>query len=113
MKEPRTPEQKLILSLLERRAGGENAVQGSAVAFHVGKDLRSTRADIRDLIADGYPIASNEKKPYGYFMVQTRDEAKFYADSLKSRLIEIALRRRDFRQAADQYLTPAEQGVLI
>jgi len=49
----------------------------------------------------------------GYFIVTTRQEAEQYAGSIRGRLIEDAIRRRDFRRAADQYLTPAEQGVLI
>ena len=94
--------------------GRARAVTGKELALMVGhKDDRSVRLAIRELIAGGMPIASSTEPPYGYFIVATRQEANQYAGSIRSRLIEDAIRRRDFRRAADQHLTPAYQGRLV
>lgn len=74
---------------------------------------RQVRLIIRDLITDGLPIASSTESPPGYFLITTYDEARQYAESMKGRLIEDAVRRRDFRRAADMHLKQLTQGRLI
>jgi len=76
------------------------------------RDDRKIRLIIRELITEGVPIASATDAPAGYFLVSTYEEARQYAEGEKRRLIEIALRRRDFRRAADCHLKPVEQGRL-
>ena len=101
-----------LKSILLRHEGQARAITGRELAAMFGlRDDRSIRLVIRELIKDGLPVASSTEA--GYFIVATRQEAEQYAISIRSRLIENAIRRRDFRLAADQYLTPAEQGVLI
>ena len=103
-----------LSGILLRHEGRAHAITGRELAFMLEqKDDRRVRLVIRELITDGLPIASSTEPPYGYFIVATRQEVEQYAGSIKSRLIEDAIRRRDFRRAADQYLTPAEQGILI
>lgn len=96
--------------ILRKHNGEAQAITGRELAtiFNL-RDDRRVRLTIRDLITDGLPIAANTDVPAGYFIVATRREVERYASSIKSRLIKDALRRRDFRRAADQYLTPAEQ----
>ena len=103
-----------LKSLLLRHEGEAQAITGRELAaiFKLNDDRR-VRLTIRDLITEGLPVAANTETPAGYFIVTTRREAERYAGSIRSRLIKDALRRRDFRRAADQYLTPAEQGRLI
>jgi len=100
--------------ILLRHEGEARPITGRelAIMFRM-KDDRRVRLVIRELITDGLPVASNTEAPAGYFIVATRQEAEQYAGSIRSRLIKDAIRRRDFRRAADQYLTPAEQGRLI
>ncbi len=100
-------------AILLRHEGRARAIKARELAELFKCDERRVRLVIRDLIADGLPVASSTEAPAGYFIVATRQEAEQYAGSIRSRLIEDAVRRRDFRRAADQYLTPAEQGVLI
>ena len=103
-----------LKGILLRHEGHLRAIPGRELASMVGHhDDRQVRLAIRDLIADGLPVASSTEAPAGYFIVVTRQEAEQYALSVRSRLIENALRRRDFRRAADMYLMPAEQGKLI
>jgi len=103
-----------LKSILLRHEGQAPAITGRELAKMFGlKDDRRVRLAIRDLIKDGLPVAANTESPAGYFVVNTRQEADRYAQSIRNRLIKDAIRRRDFRRAADQYLTPAEQGVLL
>lgn len=103
-----------IRSVLLTHVGKTRAITGRELASIVGeRDDRQVRLVIRELIGKGLPIASSTEAPQGYFVVDTRQEADDYAASIRSRLIENALRRRDFRRAADMYLTPAQQGQLL
>ena len=101
-----------LKNILLRHEGQFQAITGRELATMFGqRDDRRIRLAIRELITEGLPIASSTES--GYFIVSTRQEAEQYALSIRSRLIEDAIRRRDFRRAADQYLTPAEQGILL
>ncbi len=103
-----------VQKVLSRHEGPERAITGKELASIFGrKDDRAIRLIIRELIAEGLPVASLTDRPYGYFVVTNRQQAEDYALSIKGRLINDALRRRDFRRAADLYLTPAKQGKLI
>lgn len=100
-----------ILHLLRR--GKRNAQTGKELAKLLGfNDDRIIRQAIRELIANGIPIASSVQKPYGYFIAESFQEAKEYMSVLKSRLVEDAYRRRDFKQAAQSVLKP-EQLILL
>jgi len=100
--------------ILERHEGRDRAITGGELARMLGhQEDRVIRQIIRELIAEGLPVASTTKPPAGYFLVTSYEEAREYADSIKSRLIEDALRRRDFRRAADCHLKPAEQRRLL
>ena len=99
-----------ILSTLNK--GRSKALPGVVIATAcrcepVNSD-RLTRMMIRELIEDGHPIASATSKPAGFFLAQTRQEVKKYADGLRGRLIEDALRRRDFLRAAKPILQPEQ-----
>jgi len=101
-------------SILLGHAGKARAITGRELSTLVGHhDDRRIRQVIRELIKSGLPVASSTEFPAGYFLVTTRQEAEEYAASIRSRLIEDALRRRDFRRAADTHLTPAIQGRLV
>lgn len=104
---------ELLRKLMTSHNGPAQAITAEALyrTFGLPND-RPVRQAIRELIADGIPIASSTQPPAGYFIVTSREQAEKYAGSVKSRLIEDALRRRDFRRAADCWLTPAKQGEL-
>jgi hypothetical protein len=103
-----------LKNILERHEGRDRAITGYELARMLGqRDDRRIRLLIRELITEGLPIASSTEAPAGYFLVGSWQEAERYAEGEKSRLIEIALRRRDFRRGAALYLAPAEQGRLI
>ena len=103
-----------LQTILLKHHGRMHAITGQELAQMLGeRDDRQIRLSIRQLITDGWPIASSNESPAGYFMVATWEEARRYADSIKGRLIEDAIRRRDFNRAAAFYLKPAEQGKLV
>jgi len=103
-----------LKTVLLKHEGRARAITGKQLATMVGhRGDRQVRLAIRALIADGVPVASSTESPAGYFVVADHNEAEEYASSIRSRLIEDALRRRDFRRAAGMYLAPARQGILI
>lgn len=105
---------QLVLRIILSHQGRASAIRGTEIASPLGqKDDRLVRLVIRDLIAEGYPIASSVQKPYGYFLVNSPEEAAEYQRNLKNRLIEDAIRLRDFRRSAGLKLAVAKQGVLI
>ena len=89
--------------------GRENARTGKEIAKVLGfNNDRLVRHAIRELIAEGVPIASSVTPPPGYFIANSLDEAIEYMRNLKSRLVEDAYRRRDFKVAAREILQPCQ-----
>jgi len=90
-------------------SGQAKATRGQTIANRLGmKNDRLIRIAIRELIADGLPIASSVQKPYGYFIIETPEEAEAYMAVIKSRLVEDAYRRRDFKKAAFNIRVPEQ-----
>ncbi len=102
-----------LKSILLRHEGRVQAIKAQELAEIVQCDERKVRLIIRELIAEGLPVASGTEPPAGYFVVNTWQEASQYAQSIKGRLIEEAIRRRDFRRSAALYLKPAEQARML
>ena len=102
-----------LKGILERHEGRASAITSRVLSQLTGEPDRKVRLVIRELISEGLPVASSTESPAGYFLATTRKEAEGYAQSIRGRLIEDALRRRDFRRAADMHLTPASQGRLV
>lgn len=94
-----------VLSLI--RCGRANATRSKVIADFLKIPERGTRLIIRELIKS-YPIASTTEYPAGYFIAITQEEVKQYALSLKNRLIEDALRRRDFLRSAQTKVAPRQ-----
>jgi predicted DNA-binding transcriptional regulator YafY len=103
-----------LLTILQLHRGKHRAITGKELAQLLGEENdRLVRKEIRELIAQGHPIASSTEKPYGYFIADSIQEAQEYMLSLRRRLIEDALRRRDFKKAAAKTLTKEKQLALI
>ena len=99
-----------LSSLLRFHLGKANAITGKELAKRLGQDDdRAIREEIRELISQGIPIAASTQPPYGYYIVETMDEAEQYMRQLKNRLINDALRRRDFKKAAERTLNKEAQ----
>ena len=103
-----------LVRILLQHQGRTKAIRGSELAQMMGfKNDRAVRLAIRDLIADGYPIASTTQEPAGYFIAASLEEANEYMDDLKGRLIQDALRRRDFKLSMGWLTDRVVQGKLI
>jgi len=110
--ETKTDLKKAILYELKR--GNLNALPGRILAQRLGfKDDRRIRLAIRELIAEGYPIAASVSPPMGFFITQDKKEAGRYLSDLKSRLVADAYRRRDFKIAARAILQPEQLTMSI
>lgn len=93
--------------------GKEKARTGKELARVLGfSSDRLIRHAIRELIAEGVPVASSVTPPLGYFIASSLDEATDYMKVLKSRLVNDAYRRRDFRIAAREVLQPCQLELL-
>lgn len=84
------------------RSGRENALTGQTMARMLDlPDDRKIRLVIRELIHEGYPIASAVSgSPKGYFIVKNTQEATDYIVAMTARIREDAKRLEDFRRAA-------------
>src|SRR3990167_4950153 len=114
-----------LRAILLSHEGPETAITAGEMARMFSfKDDRPVRQAIRQLIADGLPVAANtdiRRGPLGYFIPTSPEQAQVYADSVKMRLIEDALRRRDFKRAAEAWFeakldlkpVPPGQGRLL
>ncbi len=103
-----------LLTILQLHRGKARAITGKDLAQLLGEPHdRMIRKEIRELIAQGHPIASSTEHPYGYFMVETPEEVDQYLKQLKGRLVEDAYRRRDFKKAAAGTLNEEKQLALL
>lgn len=93
--------------------GKEKARTGDSLARLLGyKGDREVRMAIRELIADGLPVASSVTPPYyGFYIANTIDEANDYLRVMRKRLVKDAYRRRDFKLAARNILQPGQLGL--
>ena len=76
-------------------------------------DDRPTRMMIRELIADGIPVASSTGKVKGYFIAETTEEVNAYIEQLTDRIREDAKRLRDFKKAARRVTHPEQLRMTI
>ena len=74
---------------------------------------RDVRLVIRELIKDGLPVASSTDGLHGgFYITATRAEADAYIADMRSRIVEIALRMRDYKRAARSILNPGQLALL-
>lgn len=98
---------KLVLSALGH--GAQAARTGNDLARVCGyRDDRYVRVMIRELIAEGVPIASSVSERMGFFIVQNEHEAAAYIRILKARIREDENRLRDFEAAVASYSLPEQ-----
>jgi pyruvate-formate lyase-activating enzyme len=96
-----------VFSLLRR--GRYKAIPGKLLAERCGlKDDRRIRDAICLLIQDGIPIVSSTVWPRGFYIAETKEEIKEYAKTMRSRLVEIAIHRRNLLRTAENILTPEQ-----
>ena len=106
-----TPFQQAIL--LQLGHGKSQAVRGSTIAQRLNfKDDRQVRIAIREMIAEGVPIASTTHPPYGYFIIQGKEEAEEYIGVTRHRIIQDCLRLRDFKRASRKERVPEQLAMI-
>ena len=75
----------------------------------LGVDERKVRLAIKELIGEGYPVASLVDPPYGYFLVSSWAEAERYRAQMTARMGEMGARMRAFDKAAELHLGQGRQ----
>ena len=97
--------------VLERHIGSQNPIKAGELARMFNfRDDREIRLAIRELIADGIPIVSDSS---GYFIADHYSQVEEYTRSLRSRVINDALRMRDVKKSFGLYWNGERQGKLI
>jgi hypothetical protein len=93
-----------IQAVLKHHQGAQNAITAIRIARLLGyHDDRKVRLAIQALITSGHAIAANvSKRPLGYYLVQTPEEAKAYSRTLRSRAVQTFKRMRAFELAAQR-----------
>lgn len=100
MSRPNTQElEKLLWEFLQ---GSSEPIKAKVFAARLHISERMVRRLIRDLIAQGFLIASTMEPPYGYFIPQSEKEKRRYRNQLISRLRHIAGRLEDFDRITAQ-----------
>ena len=95
------------------RPGRQSAIPGKELARHLGlSEDRAIRIVIRDLIADGVPVASATDNPAGYYIVANGSEAADYLGTLRNRIREDEGRYRDFEKATRTLEIPVQGAML-
>jgi len=95
------------------RYGKQKSRTGKELASILGfSNDRLVRLAIRDLIAEGLPVASSVTPPFGFFIASSLEEAKDYMRVLKGRLVQDAYRRRDFKLASREILQPHQMALI-
>jgi len=104
---------KVLSHLVTYRRGRQNAIRGKDLAwqFDYGDD-RVVRLIIRELIADGYPIASAVSEPMGFFLAINEHEAAGYIKVLKARIKEDQARLNDFAKACHEFTLPEQMTLM-
>ena len=99
-----------VLTLI--KTGHRNAITGRDIAHAIGQsDDRKVRLIIRELIAEGVPIASSVSEPMGFYIVANEHEAADYMRVLKERIREDTVRLRDFEAACHEFQIPEQHSL--
>ena len=99
-----------VLGML--KPGRRNARTGKDIARTLGQsDDRKIRLVIRELIAEGVPVASSVSDPMGFYIVASEYEAADYIRVLKERIKEDTARLRDFEAACHEFSIPEQRSL--
>jgi hypothetical protein len=94
------------------KTGRRNAVTGKEIARALGQsDDRKVRLIIRELIAEGVPVASSVSDPMGFYIAANEYEAADYIRVLKERIKEDTARLRDFETACHEFSIPEQRSL--
>ncbi len=104
----------MVLETVSHHTGRENAIKAMDVAHSLSlRDDRIIQQAIRILRREGHPILSTCQRPYGYYIPETWNEVQDCLASMKHRLVEDALTRRDIKTACGLYFAGAEKVRLL
>ena len=89
--------------------GREQARKAKELGELFGTDIRAVTIAVRELIEGGDPVAaSTDRTEGGYYITATREEAEQYILFMKSHIIELAKRMRDYKRAARSIMNPGQ-----
>lgn len=102
-----------VLEILQHHMGRENAYKMGDLAEELGISDRLLQNIVRQLRREHQPILASTQKPYGYYMPASWAEVIEFAGSMRSRVIEDCLTRRDVLRGAPAYFENAKERRLL
>ena len=102
-----------LKGILQRHEGHPSAITARELCLITGSNDRAVRLAIAELIREGLPVLSSTESPPGYFIATSREEWREYDATLKSRIVQDALRKRDIKVAVARHFAPAVQERLL
>jgi len=101
-------EVKLLL-----KYGRAHATTGETMAQRLHfKNDRLIRLAIRDLIAEGKPILSSIRPPYGYYLPDSPNDITEHLEDLRHRALEILGRYKDLKLASRDILQSHQMALI-
>lgn len=103
-----------VKSYLLSRKGRANAITRRELLYKLNyPNDRKLRLMIAELRRGGIPILSVSTKPAGYYVPATYQELQEGLAFIRSYVIDLCVQRAAMKKYGEQYLAPAEQGVLL
>jgi hypothetical protein len=94
--------EKTILEILKSHRGSENPITAGELEKRTASSSRSIRKAIASLVTKhDLPVASSVHPPYGFYIVDDRDEALGCLRQYWARVREIASRARSLTRAVE------------
>ncbi len=93
--------------------GEANARKAKDIGAITGLTVRGVTLAVRELIKEGVPVASSKDSVSGgYYITETREEALGQIHYLRSHIIELAKRMRDYKRASRTIRQPGQLVLL-
>ncbi len=86
-------DEQAVMKILRKHRGRESAVKVNRIVQLTGINERQVRDIVKHLIHEHrVPVGSSTKKPYGYYWIETADEAFENYEALRRRGISVLAR---------------------
>jgi len=104
-----------VLQILQAHRGARAAITGVELAKMLGfrNDRLIRRAIQRMIEEDCVTIAASVHEPYGYYLIETKEEGDIYEACLRSRAAKTLTRLSKFRRGMAAKFGPAYQMSLF
>lgn len=93
---------RVLAVLRQARIDGRHITAADIARQMNYRDERKVRAVIEHLIEQGQTIAASNRDPFGYFLIESVEEAEVYERTLRSRAAKTLKRLANFRRGTER-----------